>query len=163
MPPDHVHRASLAEVIERDFDRGIPAAKGQESDHTIDKLGVCRIEQPIESFAVPSHSKVEVRTEGRTDRLDVRERGAPQFAALDPRALGWRDPCLRRDVDLAQTTADPEGAQGSADAEGIHGEDRDVEDSPAGWLAIIARLGSDQAPGRTARASRRSVPRLRCS
>lgn len=84
MPAQHVNRASLAEVIERHFDRRFPAALGQQPDDAIDKGRVGCIEHPVETFAMPSNADVEIGAKCSANGFEVGQRDSTDVASLDP-------------------------------------------------------------------------------
>jgi len=81
---------------------------------------VGRVEQSLETLAVPPNANVEIGAEGGAGGLDVDERDAPELAPLDPRVLRPRQAGRIGGVRLAPAAADPEGAKGSTDSDAIH-------------------------------------------
>jgi hypothetical protein len=73
MPASDVDRAAIAEFVERDLQRGIPASCSQLADHSIDEGSVCFVEQPIQGLAAPSNPHVEVSAERLADTLKAIE------------------------------------------------------------------------------------------
>lgn len=120
MPSEHIDRTSLAPDAERHLNRTLPAKGPQASHQRVDQLSMGLVEQPIERFAVPSNSEIEVgakRAYGIEEVSDHRPCERSCLDLLDGRA---RDPRSHRDIDLPLPGTNSKGAECATQTNGIH-------------------------------------------
>ncbi len=120
VPAQDIDGPAIPEVVERHFDRRLPAQLREQPNYEVDEIGVGCIEQAVQTFAVPSNADVEVGAEGLTSVLDAAKRDPAQGATLDPAVLRSRDPGRSRDINLAPSASNPKHAERAADPESVH-------------------------------------------
>lgn len=83
MPGEHIDRAALPILAERDLEPGLPAEAGEEGNHPFDDRGVCFVEKSIEGLAAPPDPHVELSAELLTNTLDASHRRGSELATLN--------------------------------------------------------------------------------
>lgn len=70
VPRQDIDRPTLAELAERDFDGALPASSLEADDDELHQPGVRFVQQPIEAFAMPSDTHIEIGAEDEAHPLD---------------------------------------------------------------------------------------------
>ena len=70
MPPDHVHRPTIAKVVERILQFDQPAAGKQSLSNQPNQAGVSGVQQPIELRTAPSNIDLDPGVEAGGDGFD---------------------------------------------------------------------------------------------
>jgi hypothetical protein len=108
VPGQQVDAPSLAADPERHFYCTPPAYPGEDLDQSLSDRRMDGIEQPVELFASPAHSDVQLSAQTHDDPLDRIQGGARNHAPLDPRDCRLRNMTSHRQVRLppAQSLAE---------------------------------------------------------
>jgi hypothetical protein len=88
VPRQQIDAAVLAANPKRDLHGAPPALRLQELDQSLTDRRVDSIEQPVELFASPAHSDVQLSAQTHHDALDRIQGGACNNAPLNPRNRG---------------------------------------------------------------------------
>jgi hypothetical protein len=64
---ENVDRAPFAPDVERRFRHGLPAVLVEQRDHVFHESGMPRIEQPVQTFALPQKPQVDASAQHRGD------------------------------------------------------------------------------------------------
>ena len=118
--PDDVHRAAFAADREGHLDRRLPTFGPQHRDDPFDQCRVRRIEQPIQSLAVPPNLRVEVPADGCDHAFEDARLDVSDVSRLDAGHELSRDAGDLRHVSLPSTRADAKRPDGAADPWTIH-------------------------------------------
>jgi hypothetical protein len=83
MEPEHVDRASFSPDVEGRFCYGGPAARVQQSYNAFDEAGMARVEQAIQTLALPEQRQIDSGAQDHGDALKGVNCDAVGVLALD--------------------------------------------------------------------------------
>lgn len=125
MEGEHINRAPLAELVERNFGRSLPGVVAEDPDDSLDGRCVPRVEESIKALATPRNTNEQTGAEGRGHAfqgLNLHTRGV---ALLDPSDHATGDARPSPELRLGQSSPDAERADRSAERDVVHASDGD--------------------------------------
>jgi hypothetical protein len=130
MEGEDIDRAALSPDVERDLCRRDPICRSQEFEHPFDEVGVTRVEQPIESFALPQESNIDARSKRRCDTHEDVDGDPVGLPALDPPDSRTRDPGPSREVELSPVAPAAKRSDPKPEPDDVHRQSMATMGSP---------------------------------
>lgn len=104
MPGQDVDGATLAEVVEPEFERRLPPEVSQDPDRALDQCRVGRVDETIELGAPPTRLEDDLDVHRRRDAANGLDREAAHVPSLEERDVRLRHASRRREVFLAEAS-----------------------------------------------------------
>lgn len=142
---EDVDRAPFAANVEGHLGRDLPVGGTQDLEYSVDEPGVSRIEESIQTLALPEQPNIYAGIEGDRDANEGMQRYAIGMPALDPPNDGTRHARPLRELVLGPASPVTERSKSEAEPDSIHRSR--METSPC------LRLMSGRAPARIASSS----------
>lgn len=120
MEAEHVDGAAFPANVERDLRDRIPAQGGEDAEDEFDQMSVLRVEEAIESFALPQQPNVNPRVDGCGHAHDRGNCDAIGMTMLDPAHGRLRRTRSTRQLTLGHPAATTERADSQAEANDVH-------------------------------------------
>jgi len=120
MPRQQIDAPPLSANGESDLNRAPPSQAGQDPDQRLAHRSMRRVKEPIQFFASPANSDIQLAAEGDNHPFHVAERSARDHSPFRPRHGRLRQPGMECEIGLAPPEPVPQRPHRPAEPLLIH-------------------------------------------